>query len=99
MPVVGPCLGEPAGEDLSPPGVEHGEHIRRARERGGGQGGEGGVLREGDPCARRESAGRRRRYSDARESPRSHPGEHEIYGAEILPCEIEGVVYGGEQGL
>src|SRR5215207_756625 len=53
----GPVVREPSGEDLSPPGVEYSQYIPRARERGGGEGVQGGVLREGDACARGEGAG------------------------------------------
>ena len=48
MSVVGAGLRIPAGEDLPSPGVEHGEHVLRKRERRGGEGVQGGVLRQGD---------------------------------------------------
>ncbi len=66
-------------------------------ERRGGQGVQGRVLRQGDAGTGGERAGRRRRYADARERSWSHPGEHALHGAEILPGEVEGGVYGGKQ--
>ena len=54
-------------------------------------------LDRGIAGASGESAGRRRRYADARKGSWSHPGEHALHGAEILSREREDGVYGGKQ--